>query len=302
MNRRSAIREILLAGAGSLYLRGATDDKPQYTIRSDVRLVLLDVSVKNPRGRPVTGLTAGNFRVFDNDHPQSLTVFDSADEPVTVGILMDESSSMAPKRTGVITAALTLIEQSNPRDQVFILHFNENVQRGLPNSVLFSDNIDQLHAALTRGFPKGRTALYDAIVSGLEQLNMGRAGRKTLVLISDGKDTASTYKRRDMFQVVEASLATIYSIALIDPDDRDRDPGVLHQLAHISGGETFFPKDVTHLQATCRAIAREIRARYTLGYVPPVAVGDHSLRKVRVEVISPGPERLVAHTRTSYLS
>jgi Ca-activated chloride channel homolog len=302
MNRRSAIRQLVLAGAGSCCLPAASDENAQYTIRSDVRLVLLDVSVKNPTGSFVAGLTAANFRVFDNGHPQPVTVFDSGDEPVTVGILLDESSSMANKRAGVIAAAVTLIGQSNPRDQVFILHFNENIQRGLPDLVLFSDNIDQLRAALDRGFPQGRTALYDAVIAGLEQLELGRAGRKTLVLISDGKDTVSTHQRRDMVELSERSLATVYTIGLIDPDDPDRNPGVLEQLAHISGGEAFFPYNLEDLQVACRTIAREIRARYTLGYVPPVAAGNHSLRKVHVEVVSTGRQKLFAHTRTSYLS
>ena len=96
----------------------------------------------------------------------------------------------------------------------------------------------------------------------------GRAGRKTLVLISDGEDTASTHKRRNMVELVERSLATIYTIGLIDPYDPDRNPGVVEQLAHISGGEAFFPCDLGDLQAACRAIGREIRTRYTIGYVP----------------------------------
>jgi hypothetical protein len=104
-----------------------------------------------------------------------------------------------------------------------------------------------------------------------------------------------------MVQLVEKSLATIYTIGLIDPDEAAPDPGLLKQLARISGGETFFPSNLPHLQAACRAIAHEIRTRYTLGFVPPVVAGGHSLRTIRVEVI-PSREKLVAHTRASYLS
>jgi len=301
MNRRTAMRHLLVAGAGPL-LRAASGENPDYTIRSEVRLVLLDVGVTNSRGGFVTGLSAGNFRVFDNGRLQPITVFDNGDEPVTVGILMDESFSMAPMRGAVVTAAMTLIEQSNPHDQVFVLHFNDTVKRGLPDSIPFSDNIHELRAALGRGVPQGRTALYDAVIGGLEQLELGRAGRKTLVLVSDGKDTASLHKRRDMVRLVERSLATIYTIGLIDRDDPDRDPGVLEQLAHISGGETFFPSDSARLVAACRTIAREIRARYTIGYVPPVEIGKHSLRNIRIEVNAAGRGRLEARTRTSYLS
>jgi len=302
MNRRSAIRHLLVASAVPLWARAASDENPDYTVRSEVRLVLLDVSVKNLEGGFVTGLPAGSFRVLDNGRPQSITVFDNSDEPVTVGILVDQSLSMTPNRGAVLTAALTLIEESNSRDQVFILHFNDKVRRGLPESVLFSDNIAQLRAALYGGVPQGRTALYDAVVSGLEQLEHGRAGKKTLVLISDGGDTASQHKRRDMVRMVEKSLATIYTIGLIDPENPDRNSGVLDQLARISGGEAFFPPEADRLVAVCRGIAREIRARYTLGYVPPAESGTGSLHRIRVEMIEPGRDKLVAHTRTSYQS
>ena len=70
----------------------------------------------------------------------------------------------------------------------------------------------------------------------------------------------------------------------------------------LSGGEAFFPSDPPRLQAACRDIAREIRTRYTLGYVPPVEIGKHSFRKIRVEAIAPGRDKLVVRTRTSYLS
>ena len=302
MNRRSAIRQLLVVGAGPFLARAASDETSNYTIRSEVRLVLLDVSVKNARGGFVSGLSAGNFRVFDNGRLQSITVFDRGDQPVTVGILVDESLSMAPRRAAVVTAALTLIEQSNPRDQVFVIHFNESVRRGLPDSMLFSDNLDELRAALGLGVPQGRTALYDAAIAGLQQLELGRTSKKALVVISDGKDTASMHKRHDMMHLVEKSLATIYTIGLLDREDPDRDPGLLEQLAHISGGEAFLPPDAAHLLVACRAIAREIRTRYTLGYVPPDETGRHSLRRIRVDVIAPGRDRLVARTRTSYLS
>jgi VWFA-related protein len=126
--------------------------------------------VKNPHGGFVAGLTAANFRVLDNGRPQPITVFDSGAAPVTFGSLLDESSTMPNKPGGVIAATLSLIGQSNPRDQMSILHFNENVQRVLPDSMLFSDDIDQLHAALSRGLPQGRTALYDAVIAALEHL------------------------------------------------------------------------------------------------------------------------------------
>jgi Ca-activated chloride channel family protein len=170
-----------------------------FVIRSDVRLVLLDVSVKDREGGFTAGLSKDNFRVEENGDRQPITVFANNDIPVTVGILVDNSRSMAPKRAEVLSAATAFIEGSNPQDEIFVLNFNDTVRRGLPGSMLFSDDVTQLRAALSRGTPEGRTALNDAIVDivdGLQQLGHGKRDKKTLVIISDGGDNAS-HRTRD---------------------------------------------------------------------------------------------------------
>lgn len=178
MTRRWAIRNLMIAGAASFLPRvpaaGLPDDPQDYVIRSEVRLVLLDVSVKDGEGRTAAGLSTDNFAVFEDSVRQPITVFANDDLPVTVGILVDESRSMAPKRADVLSAAETFIETSNPQDEVFVLNFNDTVKRGLPAGVPFSGDIGQLRAALYRGIPEGRTALYDALVEGLVQLGTGR--------------------------------------------------------------------------------------------------------------------------------
>src|SRR5207247_2738699 len=111
----------------------STSQKPQdsaakeFTIRSDVRLVLLDVSVRDAAGGFVSGLAKENFKVYEDGKPQEITQFANQDVPVTVGIVVDESGSMRPKRPEVITAALTFLDASNPHDEVFVLNFNEKV-------------------------------------------------------------------------------------------------------------------------------------------------------------------------------
>jgi len=174
------------------------------------------------------------------------------------------------------------------------------VTRGLPNPLLFSDNLEQLRKALFRGVSEGRTALNDAVVEGLAQLEMGKREKKTLILISDGGDNASMQTRREMLDRVEGSLATIYAIGLFDADDRDRDPGILRQLARISGGEAYFPPSPAEMVPTCRRIARDIRARYTLGYVPVMGKGVNDVRNVHVGASAPDHARLTTETRSSY--
>jgi len=304
MNRRTAIRNLMVAGAVSLLgrpLRGiASDDPPDFVIRSDVRLVLLDVSVKDREGGWVSGLSKDNFRVDENGALQDITVFANNDIPVTVGILVDNSRSMTAKRTEVLSAATTFIQQSNPNDEIFVLNFNDTVKRGLPKDMLFSDDIRQLRAALSRGFPEGRTALNDAIVDGLHQLELGKRDKKTIIVISDGGDNASQHSRREMFDVVERSPATIYTIGLFDTGDPDRDPGTLKKLARLTGGVAYFPGNAEDLTETCESIAKDIRTRYTVGYAPP-ALNGGSLRRVHVRVSAHGRVGLSARTRLSYL-
>jgi Ca-activated chloride channel homolog len=303
MNRRAAIRSLMVAGAVSFLRRplksAAPDDHPDFVIRSDVRLVLLDVSVKDRDGGYVSGLSKDNFRVDENGARQDITVFANNDIPVTAGILVDNSRSMTPKRGEVFSAATMFIEQSNSHDEIFVLHFSDSVKRGLPNSVLFSDDIGQLRGALSRGFPAGRTALNDAIVDGLQQLQQGKRDKKTLIVISDGGDNASRHNRREMLDMVERSLATIYTIGLFDSGDGDRDPGILKRLARITGGIAYFPHSAQEMTEACKGIAKDIRTRYTVGYLPPASNGG-LLRRIRVRVSAPGRPGLSARTRVSY--
>jgi VWFA-related protein len=271
-----------------------------FTIRSDVRLLLLDVSVKDPKGGFVSGLGEDNFKVYEDGKPQKITQFANKDIPVSVGIVVDESGSMRPKRAEAITAALTFVTSSNPEDEVFVINFNDKVYHGLPDTVLFSDNINMLRDALWRTPPEGRTALYDAVFASLHQLDMGRRGKKTLVIISDGGDNISTHTRKDVQDKVEQSPATMYTIGTFDNDDPDRNPDVLKWIANVSGGEAYFPTQLDGIIPVCKRIAKDIRNRYTIGYVPAEGKPG-ALRHIKVAVSSPERGKLIARTRTQYI-
>jgi Ca-activated chloride channel homolog len=300
MKRRPALRIIGIAGVASSLLGLLVFAADDFTIRNDVRLVLLDASVQNHAGNFVPELSKQNFTVLENGQPQTISVFDNQDAPVTMGILVDESASMTPRRGAVVVAAGYLVAESNPEDEVFVLNFNDSVKRGLPEGMLFSDDIPQLRAALNRERPRGKTALYDAVADGLKQLEAGRRGRKTLVLISDGGDNASMHKRAETIDLVERSAATIFTIGLFEEGASDADPGILKELAKISGGEALFPKDADGLATVCHHIAKEIRTRYTIGYVPRDDNNAAPLRHIRVNVSAPGESGLTVLTRKSY--
>ena len=271
-----------------------------YTIRTTSRLVLLDASVKGRDGGFVSGLGQDNFKVYENGKLQQITQFANADIPVTVGILVDESGSMRPKRSEVIAAAVEFIKASNPQDEVFVINFNEKARHGLPDTVLFSDNIDQLRAALWQGVPEGRTALYDAIEMALHQTDMGRRDKKTLLVISDGGDNISVHKLPDVMHDVLESLVTIYTIGIFDESDPEANPGVLKQLAQVSGGGWYFPKTLEEVVPICRQIAKDVRTRYTIGYVPELNNGKPE-RQIKVVASLPEGQKLNARTRTRYL-
>jgi Ca-activated chloride channel homolog len=275
------------------------EEPGNFTLRTTSRLVLLDVSVKDAAGGFVSGLSKENFKVYENGKPREITQFADSDIPVTVGIAVDESGSMRPKRAEVITAALAFNEASNPMDEMFIINFNERPRRGLPDDVLFSDNVQRLRLALYQGTPEGRTALYDAIEMALNQLEFGRRDKKTLVVISDGGDNHSTHTLQDVMRDVQKTVATIYTVGLYDEDDPEKNEGVLKKLAQVSGGVFYHPAKLQEIVPICRQIAKDIRTRYTIGYVPPTeGTAD---RHIKVVASSPDHPKLILRTRTSYV-
>ena len=169
----------------------------------------------------------------------------------------------------------------------------------MPDDVLFSDNPQQLRAALWQGDPEGRTALYDAIEMSLHQLEFGRQDKKTLVVISDGGDNHSKHTLQEVMQDVLSSLATIYTVGIYDEDDPESNEGVLKKLAQVSGGVFYHPKTLDEIVPICRQIAKDIRTRYTIGYVP--SAEGKAERHIKVVASSPDHPKLVVRTRTNYV-
>jgi Ca-activated chloride channel homolog len=275
--------------------------KPRIQDFHRLELVLLDVSVKDPKGGYVSGLAKQDFQIYENGVLQTITQFASADIPVTVGLVLDDSGSMLRKRSDVINAGLVFIGASNPQDQIFVVNFNDKVRSGLPETIPFTDDINLLRSALSRDAAQGQTALYDAVAFALKHLESGRRDKKTLVLVSDGGDNVSTHSLKELMQLVQESRATIYTVGLFAPDDPDSNPHVLARVARISGGESFLPGESDQIIPICRKIAKDIRNRYTIGYTPVRSSDRAALRKIRVVASAPDRGKLLVRTRTSYL-
>jgi Ca-activated chloride channel family protein len=272
-----------------------------FTLSATAELVLLDVSVKSVTGEPVSGLTKSNFMVYEDGKPQTVSHFANEDVPVTAGLVIDTSGSMRSKRAEVVTAAMVFIGASNRSDEIFVVHFSDRVSLGLPANIPFTSNLGQLRAALWTGTAEGRTALNDAIVLSLEHLELGRRDRRTLVLVSDGGDNCSVHVADEVVRKVLESRATIYTIGIIDEDEPERNPALLRRIAQASGGEAYFPKELSEVTGISLQIASDIRTRYTIGYVPVRSVERGSLRKISVNASTPNGHKLVVHTRTGYV-
>jgi len=297
----------LMVAILSSYTAGAQVSQPsqssigsEYTFKLNANLVILNATVLDSRNVLVSGLKKDDFQVYEDGVLQQIKHFSHEDTPITAGILVDNSGSMASKRADVIAAALAFAQSSNPEDQMFIVNFNNQVSFGLPADKPFTDRPDQLQSALLNIKAIGGTALYDSVAAGLEHLKQGNREKKVLILISDGGENASEHSYADVIEMAKFSEATIYAIGIFGAQDGDQNPGVLRRLAMETGGEVFFPASSRDIVPICAEIARNIRNEYTLAYVPTSARDVESYRVIKVKANEPGLEHLSVRTRAGY--
>jgi Ca-activated chloride channel family protein len=276
-------------------------DSGSFRISMDVALVVLHATVSDRQGGFVSNLREQDFQVYEDGVPQRIRLFRHEDIPVTVGLVVDHSGSMRPKLAEVAAAARTFVRFSNREDQMFVVNFNENVTLGLPDAIRFTDSSAELELAIANAPTTGMTALYAAIAKALEQLQAGSRDKKVLIVVSDGGDNASAQSLAQVMNLANQSSAVVYSIGLFDTDDPDRSPRVLNQLAHATGGEAFFPGQLSAVVAICERIARDIRNQYTIGYVPTNAARNGAYRAIRVVARATGNSTLFVRTRTGYI-
>jgi len=277
-------------------------DEAQLNVAVDVDLVVFNVTVTDRKGRPVSGLRATDFHIDEEGRGQDVALFDASDVPASVGLIVDNSGSMIDKRAEVINAALTFVAASNVRDEMFVVNFNEHAYMGLPATVPFTGDAQQIHAALLQRPPTGLTALYDALAFGIEHLKAGTRDRKALVVLSDGGDNASHRSLDDVLLNARRSNATIYTIGIYDETDKDKDPKTLRKIADLSGGRAYFPRELDDLDQVWRDIAGGIRSQYTVAYHSTNLTRDGLFRRVRITASRTGMRNLRVATRDGYFA
>jgi len=272
------------------------------TIKIDVGLVVLHTTVLDDRGKFVDGLKSDNFRVFEDKVEQKLSIFKREDVPVSMGLVIDNSGSMRDKRPRVNEAAITLVEASNPRDEAFVVNFNDDFYLDLDKD--FTNSIPELKEALERIDSRGSTALFDAVIGSLDHLKKASKDKRVLLVVTDGEDNSSHNSLEKTLREIQKTDTVIYTIGLLGDEkrkERNHAMKALREIAEASGGLAFFPESVDDVHNICEQVAHDIRNQYTLAYYPSNTKKDGTFRAVSVQVIPPrGRGRLVARTRNGY--
>ncbi len=272
-----------------------------YTLHEDVDEVLLDCTVVDDKGHPVLDLNRNDFRVFEDGVAQPTTSFSHQDQPVSMGILIDNSGSMLDKRSAVNAAAMKLLTESNPKDAAFVVNFSERayLDQGF--------TVDRV--ALNRGISHfdshGTTALYDAVAASADELaHHAKQRKEVLLIVTDGADNASRLNLRDAIRRVQGlGGPVVYTIGLLYDADRgeyQKAHDDLESLSAETGGLAYFPRSIDEVSEIASEVARDVRNQYGVGYhsSKPASLGGY--RQIRVEAYSSNHKNLLVRTRRGY--
>jgi VWFA-related protein len=260
--------------------------------RADTRLVVLPTTVVDKSGHLVTTLPREAFTVLENGVQQQIKQFKREDVPVSMGLIIDNSGSMREKRAKVEAAALALVKASNPDDEVFIVNFNDEAFLDNPHGKDFTNDIQEMEDALTRIDSRGGTAMRDAIRMSIDHVKeKAHKDKKVLVVVTDGNDNSSVVSLEDLVKAAQQSEVLIYAVGLLSDEERreaKRAQKALEALAEATGGETFFPRDVSEVERIATQVAHDIRNQYTIAYTPLNQAMDGGFRQIKVTVKAAG--------------
>lgn len=323
-----------LGQSGVANPKAGTKDSPvevgdDEVLKVETNLITIPVSVFDRNGLYVPGLEQEDFRIFENGKEQEIAYFGTTDKPFTVVLLIDTSPSTSYKIEEIQTAATAFVDQLKPQDSVMVIEFAGNI-----NVLTEATNDRQkIYKAIRRADWGDGTSLYDAVDYSLRRKLSKIAGRKAIVLFTDGVDTTSMRAGYDStIDTAEESDAMIFPIyyntysggsggsgsplpninggvlgnggGIFNPRGRSaadyqRGRQYLNELAAYTGGRVFRPESTPGgLTTAFEGIAEELRRQYNIGYVP-IDEGKPGQRKdIKVRVDRPN---LVVRARDSYI-
>jgi len=284
-------RRFLLGGVGALFARRlmaqapapktpVPQTPPPYMVEVDVDVVSVTAVVFDKGGRFVKGLTEKDVELLEDNVKQELTYFREArggEEkiPLSVALVLDASGSMKRSMQFLQQAATSFVRKLEDVDRALVVSFNESVK----GSAEFTDDVDRLEQFVESLQAWGGTSLYDAIHYSLGRVR-DQAGRKALVVFSDGDDTTSRMSGQEVIDYARGIEATIYSVGIGDASH-----GFLKKIAAETGGEAFFPDRVGDLIKVFAVISEELRQQYALAYSPK-RPPDGTYRAIQLKVLT----------------
>ena len=269
------------------------------TIRIDTDLVTLTATVKDARGRYITNLKQSDFTVYEDGAKQELAYFNTGDRvPVSLGILFDTSGSMIDKIEGVEDAVEHFVKSVSSGDEIFLVRFSEEAELVQD----FTDDRRRILRAVEGLEPQGSTALYDAILLGLQRISEGHHPKRALLLVTDGNDTSSSVRLETALALARKSEVIIYALG-IGHGERgsfghdasgssvkdEVDMKVLQDFANVTGGSAYYLENAheggrDRIDEAAAEVAAELKQQYTLGYRPTNKRKDGAFRQIKVEL------------------
>ena len=249
-------------------------------------LVLIDVSVLDQDGRPVRGLPAVAFHLFDRGAEQHILSVSETDVPVSVIIVLDESGSMGRGVTQCAQAVKRFLKGSTEGDEFALISFSDRV-------VLESDfttDAGAIQARLMGAASHGRTALLDAVERAASLVRRAHNQRRVILVLSDGGDNRSRYREAEVRRVLLETPAQVYAVSIaqfFQDESTAFGPDLLDRLCYVSGGRNVAIDGRVDLDREMTRINDEIRAEYVLAYSPDRVMHDGKFHRVSLRLARP---------------
>jgi len=282
----------------------SAQEEPSTTLKINVRLVNVFVTVTDQHGAPVGSLNKENFHLIEDGKEQKISVFDK-ESALPLSIILEVDTSLSTKKDLPLELASarhfahTILR---PIDALSVFQFSEIVDEVVP----FTADVKTIDRGIDRIHNGAATALYDAICLGSQALDR-RRGRKVMVVITDGGDTVSKYDYRDAVRSAQEAEAIVYSIIVVPVEaSAGRDTGGEHALIQLSedtGGKYYYANSLPQLDGAFRQISDELRTQYLLAYYPSQRFSDTEFRRIQVTLhgVTDVADFRVRH-RTGYYS
>jgi VWFA-related protein len=250
-----------------------------YAERVDVDVVQVTVTISDGHGKFIAGIPQSAFHVSEDGKPQKVSHFASENVPLELIVAIDISGSMTPAMPKLKMAVKQFLGEVPARDPVTLLGFNDTI---FPVTRSKTDPADRIKA-VDRLAPWGSTALYDVILRGIEMLGT-RAGRKALVIFTDGEDQGSHATIGAVERRLQSSDVTLYMIGQGRGVTLDQLKRVMERLAEPTGGRAFFTDSIDELHDAFTELLDELSNQYLLGYTSTNTKRDEAWRRIKVDV------------------